>query len=274
MAIIKGYCFSVDNMPDSSDVEMAWNELKEYWYIQPYNGQMPSTPGYSFIRFIFSPLIRGITRIRATGLNNIPSKGPTILAANHLSHVDPVLIIATSRRKAHYLAKDGHFKNFWLRQFMKMTGQIKTHREEGGDQALSSAADVLSARSALGIFPEGTRSKRTEAPLLLPGKTGVARLAASYPEAVVIPISLNGTRDMMAPQKHKLPRFWKPVEVNIGKGITWLEWLKDPKGGNTNAEDLRAFKELEEHEIKSKLAPLYRKFTDQLMASIKHLGAP
>ena len=124
MAIIKGYCISVNNMPNSSELEMAWNELKQHWYIKPYNGSIPSTPGYSFIRFIFSPLIRGIMRIKASGLNNIPTSGPTILAANHLSHVDPVLIIASSRRKAHYLAKDGHFKNFWLRQFMKMTGQI------------------------------------------------------------------------------------------------------------------------------------------------------
>jgi 1-acyl-sn-glycerol-3-phosphate acyltransferase len=261
-------------MDSSSDLELAWNELNKHWYIKPYNGNIPNTPGYSFIRFIFSPLIRGLMRIRATGLNNIPASGPTILAANHLSHVDPVLIIASSRRKAHYLAKDGHFKNFWLRQFMKMTGQIKTQREEGGDQALSSAADVLSSRSALGIFPEGTRSKRTESPLLLPGKTGVARLAASYPDTVVMPISLNGTREMMAPQIHKLPRLWKPIKVDIGKGITWLEWLEDPKGGNTSAADLKALKNQEEHEIKAKLATLYRKFTDQLMASIKHLGAP
>ena len=274
MAIIKGYCSSVNNMPNSSELEMAWNELKQHWYIKPYNGSIPSTPGYSFIRFIFSPLIRGIMRIKASGLNNIPTSGPTILAANHLSHVDPVLIIASSRRKAHYLAKDGHFKNFWLRQFMKMTGQIKTHREEGGDQALSSAADVLSARSALGIFPEGTRSKKTEAPLLLPGKTGVARLAASYPETVVMPIALNGTREMMSPQTHKLPRLWKPIHINIGKGITWMEWLEDPKGGNTSVEDLKSLKEQDEHEIKARLASLYRKFTDQLMTSIKHLGAP
>ena len=150
----------------------------------------------------------------------------------------------------------------------------RTQREEGGDQALSSAADVLSAKSALGIFPEGTRSKRTESPLLLPGKTGFARLAASYPDTVVIPISLNGTREMMAPQKHKLPRLWKKIKVDFGKGVTWLEWLENPKGGNISAEDLRSLKNQEEHEIKAKLAALYRKFTDQLMATIQHLGAP
>tara|TARA_A100000164_G_scaffold105933_2_gene93047 strand:+ start:2038 stop:2823 length:786 start_codon:yes stop_codon:yes gene_type:complete len=261
-------------MSNLNELESAWDDLREHWYIKPLNGKIPRTPGYSFLRFIFSPLIRGLMRIKCSGLNFIPNSGPTILAANHLSHVDPVLVIATSRRKVNYLAKDGHFKNFWLRQFMKMTGQIETHREAGGDQALSAAADVLSSNNALGIFPEGTRSRRTEKPFLLPGKTGIARLSASYPNAVVIPIALIGSRDMMEPKKHKLPRLWKPININFGKGISWIEWLSDPNGGNTTIEDLTILKTLEKHEIKSRLALLYRKFTDQIMNSIAELGAP
>ena len=157
---------------------------------------------------------------------------------------------------------------------MKMTGQIKTQRESGANQALSSAADVLASNSALGIFPEGTRSKKDKSPMLLPGKTGVARLAASYPKSVIMPIALNGTRKMMAPQIHKFPRLWKPVIVNVGKGITWFEWLINPNGGNVSENDLITLSEQEEHEIKSTLAALYRKFTDQLMKSIESLGAP
>ncbi len=271
---MKTYRFTQCNMSNLNELESAWDDLREHWYIKPLNGKIPRTPGYSFLRFIFSPLIRGLMRIKCSGLNFIPNSGPTILAANHLSHVDPVLVISTSRRKVNYLAKDGHFKNFWLRQFMKMTGQIETHREAGGDQALSAAADVLSSNNALGIFPEGTRSRRTEKPFLLPGKTGIARLSASYPNAVVIPIALIGSRDMMEPKKHKLPRLWKPININFGKGISWIEWLSDPNGGNTTIEDLTILKTLEKHEIKSRLALLYRKFTDQIMNSIAELGAP
>ena len=121
---------------------------------------------------------------------------------------------------------------------MNLTGQIETHREAGGDEALASASDVLASNSALGIFPEGTRSKRTEKPFLLPGKTGIARLAASFPHAKVIPVALVGTREMMAPQKDKLPKLWKSVNVNFGSSITWLEWLEDPKGGDMNSKKL------------------------------------
>jgi 1-acyl-sn-glycerol-3-phosphate acyltransferase len=212
--------------------------------------------------------------VKLDGLHRIPRKGPVILAANHLSHVDPIIIIASARRTTYYLAKDGHFKNWILRTSMRATGQIETKRDAGGEGALSSAADVLNAGQALGIFPEGTRSKRTEAPFLLPGKSGVARLAASYPDTVVVPIALNGTRSMMEPQTHKFPRLWKRVHLSAGEGMTWLQWLESPNGGSTNAEQLTELSNKEEHEIRSTLASLYRKYTDQLMTSISHLGAP
>ena len=86
-------------------------------------------------------------------------------------------------------------------------------------QALSSAAVVLHANRALGIFPEGTRSKNTEPPFLLPGKTGIARLAASYPDVPVVPIGLTGTREFMTPNKHKVPRLWKKVGYHTGSPL-------------------------------------------------------
>ena len=255
-------------------IEDAWQLLENHWKIEPHSGGISYTPGYSIIRVIFSPIIRSWARIRTTGSEHIPGKGATIFAANHLSHVDPILVIASSRRKVRYLAKDGHFKNFFLRLFMNLTGQIETHREAGGDEALACAADVLADNSALGIFPEGTRSKKTEHPFLLPGKTGIARLAASFPNTIVIPIALIGTREMMAPQKDKLPQVWRPVTVNFGQKITWYEWLQDPNGGAMPTEMLEQISKQEKHEIKSTISGLYRKFTDQLMQSINSLGAP
>ena len=157
---------------------------------------------------------------------------------------------------------------------MNFTGQIETHREEGGDLALASAADVLESNCALGIFPEGTRSKKTEKPFLLPGKTGVARLAASFPHSKVVPIALQGTRKMMAPQTDKLPKLYKPIKINYGKSISWLEWLSSSGGGNMSSKQIRAMADLDKHEIKSRIATLYRKFTDQLMATLGELGAP
>ncbi|MBT61567.1 MAG: hypothetical protein CMA63_08490 [Euryarchaeota archaeon] len=271
---MKTHHMTLSIMNDSSSLSEAWTKLKPHWLIPTTGKEIPKTPSYSLLRLLLSPFLRPMLNVRMHGLHRIPRTGPVILAANHLSHVDPIIIIASARRTTYYLAKEGHFKNAAMRTAMRATGQIKTERKVGGEGALSSAADVLDAGKALGIFPEGTRSKRTEAPFLLPGKTGAARLAASYPNSVVVPIALKGTRSMMQPQLHKFPRLWRRVVLSAGEGMTWLEWLGNPQGGSTNAKQLAEVAQLEEHEIRAFLSSLYRKFTDQLMNSISDLGAP
>jgi len=261
-------------MTEADSIVEAWQSLEEHWLIPTTGKPLPKTPSYGVLRMVVSPLLRPMLNAKMNGLHHIPRKGSVILAANHLSHIDPIFVIASARRTTHYLAKDGHFKNAILRFAMRATGQIETKRDQGGEGALSSAADVLASGQALGIFPEGTRSKRTEPPYLLPGKTGIARLAASYPETVVVPIALKGTRLVMKPQDHKAPRFWRPMALSAGQGVTWMEWLSDPNGGDTDAQQLVDLSTKEEHEIKALLSPLYRKFTDQIMGSISALGAP
>lgn len=253
-----------------SDLKEAWMALESHWKITPKDTRITGDKSYAFMRWTLAPLFRMILRVKIRGVANVPKKGPTILAANHLSHVDPLVVILASRRKTHYLAKDGHFRNFALASFMRATGQIETNRETGGAEALSSAAVALHANRALGIFPEGTRSKRDEPPFLLPGKTGIARLAASYPDVPVVPIGLTGTRDFMRPSKHKLPRLWKRVGISYGKPITWWEWLE--KRGDVA--ELQALAHKEDHEVKSALFALYREFTDEFMERIRGQGAP
>jgi len=258
---------------DAEFVE-AWQQLAPHWSIQAANEGIPSTPLYSGLRRFLSPALRPLLRWRISGAGRVPRHGPVILAANHLSHVDPVAVIAAARRTTYYLAKEGHFEKRFTRLVMNATGQIETKRAEGGTDALASAATVLEQGQALGIFPEGTRSRRGEAPFMLPGKTGVARLAAAYPQAKVVPIALNGTRSIMAPKTHKFPRLWKRFEVNIGHPVSWLEWLQHPQGGNLNTQQLKELGGQDEHEVRAALAQLYRSFTDQMMGSLQALGAP
>ncbi|MCH1410648.1 MAG: 1-acyl-sn-glycerol-3-phosphate acyltransferase [Candidatus Poseidoniaceae archaeon] len=231
-------------------------------------------PNYRRLRVLLNPGMRLFLRLRMQGLHHVPRRGPVILAANHLSHVDPIMVIMATRRKAHYLAKDGHFVSGPRKWLMNATGQIETHRESGARSALSSAVALLGAGKAVGIFPEGTRSKRTESPYLLEGKTGVARLAATVPHATVIPVALKGTRGMMQPSAHKFPRLWRRVEITIGRGITWEEWLVHPDGAALSDDAVVAMAEMEDDDLDQKMAVLQRQFTDQLMASLKHLGAP
>jgi len=253
-----------------SELKDAWMALENHWKIARNINRISGDRSYGMMRWTLAPLFRMVLRVKIRGVENVPKTGPTILAANHLSHVDPLVVILASRRKTHYLAKDGHFRNFALASFMRATGQIETNREVGGGDVLSSAAVVLHAKRALGIFPEGTRSKRDKAPFLLPGKTGIARLAAAYPDVPVVPIGLTGTRDFMTPSKHKFPRLWRRVGISYGKPITWWEWLEE----NGDLSELQALANKEDYEVKSALAAMYRKFTDEFMERIRGQGAP
>ena len=67
----------MSNQPTS--LEDAWQLLEPHWKIEPRNGGISYTPGYSIIRFIFSPIIRALARIKATGSEHIPGGGATIL---------------------------------------------------------------------------------------------------------------------------------------------------------------------------------------------------
>ena len=135
------------------------------------------------------------------------------------------------------------------------------------------AVDVLEGGGVMGIFPEGTRSRRTEAPFLLRGKTGVARLAARFPEVPVVPMAILGARNFLAPGSAKVNPFAR-VEVHIDNPISFAEWLTDESGGAMNDEDISNLTDLDEHGQRSIMKALYRGFTDQLIENLRILGAP
>src|ERR687893_654669 len=132
---------------------------------------------YWVIKAILKPLLKALYRIRVEGLENVPKKGPAIIAANHLSFLDSFFIpLVVQKRKVTYLAKADYFKSWKTSWFFNMVGQIPTEREGGAksEQALNAALTVLREGKLLGIYPEGTRSPDGR---LYRGRTGVARLA-------------------------------------------------------------------------------------------------
>ena len=151
---------------------------------------------------------------------------------------------------------------------MTSTGQIETYRQTGARDALSRAVDVLDAGLALGIFPEGTRSRRHEPPYLQQGKTGIARLAARFPDVPIVTMVVIGTQDMMRPGS-KLVRPWKKVEVKIDETITFAQWAASEQGGGLSDGDIGGLSKSEEE-----MGNLYRRFTDQLIETMRLMGAP
>ena len=157
-----------------------------------------------------------------SGLENLPRKGPYIIAASHCSYLDHLIIgayfVPHLNKKIHWLAKKEHFDNFLKKAWHNYSGAIPIDRQKGGKKALKSAIKALKHGEIIAIHPEGTRSLTGK---LQRGKTGVARLAliAKIP---VIPIGFIGTFEILPKGKY-VPRLKRAV-MNIGKPIELKEY--------------------------------------------------
>ncbi|HEY6423387.1 MAG TPA: lysophospholipid acyltransferase family protein [Pseudonocardiaceae bacterium] len=154
------------------------------------------------------PLAQLALRPSVRGAHHVPYSGPVILASNHLSFVDSVVIPLVLPRPVTFLAKaeyfEGHGVCGWLsRQFFVGMGHVPVHRGHGRAawESVRVAQDVLAAGGALGIYPEGTRSLDGR---LYRGRTGVARLAL-LTGAPVVPVALTGTQRVQ-PVGSRVPR--------------------------------------------------------------------
>lgn len=238
-------------------------------------GEVFSTPPiYRFLEKFIPSLLRSITNVHLRGMHNVPMEGAAIFAGNHLGNLDPFIKILSAQRPIHFLAKEGHFQKQPNRFVMISTGQIETFRESGGKDALARAVDVLESGGCLGVFPEGTRSRRVKAPFLQEGKTGVARLAARFPSIPVVPVTMSvGARNFMPPGT-MIPMPWKRIDVIVDEPISFGEWMSSDGGGKIDEEGVDALMQMDEDSRGEFMRLLYRKFTDQLIETLRFRGAP
>lgn len=166
------------------------------------------------------------------GIENIPKKGPYIIAANHSSYLDHLILQTFWAKKfnkvIHFLAKKEHFQGLqklWHIYFRA----IPLDRQSGGEDALKKAIIYLKKGKIIGIYPEGTRTLTGK---LQKAKTGVARLALTA-KVPVLPVGIIGTFEIL-PKGKILPRCKKAI-VNIGKPI----YLKKHYGKESNKKILR-----------------------------------
>jgi 1-acyl-sn-glycerol-3-phosphate acyltransferase len=182
---------------------------------------------YWLAKFVLlGPLLRGLWRPWAEGLENIPDDRPAILASNHLSVCDSFFMPVMVPRKVTFLAKAEYFttpgvKGRLVRTFMKAVGQVPIDRgdADASRAALNTGVRVLGAGNLLGIYPEGTRSPDGR---LYRGKTGVARMALES-GALVIPCTMVNT-DVIQPPGRRLPRLRPRPGVRFGKALDFSRY--------------------------------------------------
>ncbi|MCW2791150.1 MAG: 1-acyl-sn-glycerol-3-phosphate acyltransferase [Nocardioides sp.] len=175
---------------------------------------------YSVLHRVVPPVARAVWRPTVTGLEHVPRTGGVILASNHLSFADSVVIPCVVPRKVVFLAKSDYFtgtgvKGALTRGWFAGLGMLPVDRDDrkAALASLDTALEVLGRGEAFGIYPEGTRSRDGR---LYRGRTGVAHLAltAGVP---VVPVGLRGTEDLQ-PVGSNLPRI-VPITVRFGEPI-------------------------------------------------------
>lgn len=174
---------------------------------------------------LLGPLLRLMYRPKTRGLENIPSEGPAILAANHQSFLDDLLLpLLVPKRKVVFLAKAEYFDKWYLGWFFKGANVIPVRRESGSgaEAALRAGVEALRDGKLIGIFPEGTRSPDGR---LYRGKTGVARMALEA-QVPVIPVAILGTYEAM-PYDRKFPKTGR-VEVRFGEPLLFERHYDTP----------------------------------------------
>jgi 1-acyl-sn-glycerol-3-phosphate acyltransferase len=172
---------------------------------------------YPVAKALITPATKILFPTKVTGLHNIPTTGPAMIAPNHISFFDSVVLIGVLPRRITYVGKAEYLDSWKTRYVLPAVGMIPIERGGSGKQsmaALDTAAGVLERGELFGIFPEGTRSRDG---LLHKGRAGIARLALRT-GAPIIPVGLRGT-DRIQPPGASVPRPFVRCEVHIGKPI-------------------------------------------------------
>jgi 1-acyl-sn-glycerol-3-phosphate acyltransferase len=180
---------------------------------------------FAFLKATLGPLVRLMIRTRVEGAENIPGTGPVILAGNHLTFIDSMLLPLVCDRQVFFIGKDEYvtgkgFKGRAMAWFFTGVGMIPVDRDggRGGVAALMTGRRVLEEGNLFGIYPEGTRSPDGR---LYRGRTGIARLTLMT-GAPVVPFAMIGT-DKLQPDGRGLPRAGK-VTIRFGKPMEFSRY--------------------------------------------------
>lgn len=199
---------------------------------------------YIIVRWGLNIIFLGMYRLHIEGREHIPSEGAVIIAPNHKSYFDPPLVgVAIKKRVVHYMAKEELFRNPLFGWILRQFGTFPVKRGSVDRAAVRQAVKELKNGNALGIFPEGTRIKRSGLGRFHSGMASLALMTGTP----VIPVAIVGSADM--------PYKKGPLAVLIGMPIQ----VKKQKAGS---EEVEALNEAVKKEI--------QKLTDEYEAKIEN----
>jgi len=171
---------------------------------------------YRIAGTVFPPFFNG--RTRWTGTEHLP-EGGFVLAANHLSNVDPFILGMPlwPRRHIRYMAKAELFTR-WLGWAMRAIGTFPVRRGEADADAMRTALQLLRDGEVIGMFPEGTRARKgLRKKHVAQAHAGTARIALSA-GVPLVPAAIAGT-DRLLGRGPIAIAFGPPIDVGDLEGL-------------------------------------------------------
>jgi 1-acyl-sn-glycerol-3-phosphate acyltransferase len=162
------------------------------------------------LRALFGPVLTAAFRLKTVGAEHVPKSGPAILAANHASFLDPILISIPAKRPVRFLVSNQFYRDRRLHALLRCLGTIPVGGDAGVVRSFRRVAEVIDDGGLLGIFPEGGITRDGS---MKPFRAGTAVLAMRL-GVPIVPIHVSGTFDAL-PRYAKWPRF-VPVTLRIG----------------------------------------------------------
>lgn len=148
----------------------------------------------NFLQRALKIFFRVLTRLKVTGIENIPLEGGCLLTGNHLGIIDgPLIFCLLPRDDATGLAALKHKRNPFIRLLVDAAGGIWIDRTRTDFQALKEAHAHLKNEGLLGLAPEGTRSDHHA---LIQAKPGVAFLADKS-DPLILPVGITGSENSL-----------------------------------------------------------------------------
>lgn len=198
------------------DPEQVLDEEQKRW-LRPLGPVAASLAyaGFGLNRF----LMRLLFRVTTNGQENLPEQGPYVIAPNHVSHLDPMLLAAALSQdqlaQMYWAARSGATqKNVIRRTASRLAKTIPVDGGTSAHYSLAFGSAVLERGNILVWFPEGTRSFDGK---LQRFKTGLGRLLMQH-QVPVVPVYLSGAHEAM-PRGSAFPRFGTPIRILFGKPV-------------------------------------------------------
>jgi len=215
-----------------------------------------------FANMVLRGLMTLVLDYEVHGLDNLPEKGPVIIAQNHMIFIDTVVGAAFIDREVVGMSKAENYRNPLLAILFNLYGTFPVRRGEVDRQALRSALRVLKENKALMAAPEGTRSKTNT---LQKGKDGLSYIAVKS-DAPIVPLAIWGQE-----------RFWHQIRRlrrTKVRAVFGEPFVFEPGEGKLTREQLTQMTHEMMYRIARILPEEYRGYYSDLSAATDEYMAP